>query len=107
MKLELSTPQSTSADVPIKKTYIKDKLENLGISLEDISLGDFDVVGEYTAKKTRPRNSELYKKVGAFFRPNYERGILIYSLIKHYEVETFLEVRNFDDYRIPYADTNN
>ena len=89
MKLKLNTP--TNTDV-IRKVNIKDKLKELGISLDDISLGDFDVIGEYTARKTRPQDSEMYRKVGAFFRPNYERGILIYSLIKHYKVESFLEI---------------
>lgn len=76
----------------IKTIHIKDKLKEMGIALEDLVLGDFDMIGEYTAKKARSRDSELYKEAGAFFRPNYERGMLIYSLIKKYEVESFLEI---------------
>ena len=77
----------------IKSIHIKDKLEEIGIQLDrDINLGDFDSIGEYTAKRTRARGSELYKSVGCFYRPNYERGILIYSLIKKYKLESFLEI---------------
>ena len=76
----------------MEKVMIKDKLEEIGIVFEDLILGDFDTIGEYTAKKVRSRDKELYRSVGAFFRPNYERGILIYSLIKRYEVESFLEI---------------
>ena len=65
----------------MKKVFIKQKLTDIGVSIDDISLGDFDQIGEFTAKKNRSPESELYKKVGCFFRPNYERGILIYSLI--------------------------
>jgi len=76
----------------IKKINIKDKIKSLGINLEDLRLGDFDQIGEVTAKKKRDPGSELYKTVGAFFRPNYERGLLIYSLIKKYNVKSFLEI---------------
>ena len=76
----------------IKRVHIKDKLRDLNLSFEDLNLGNFDHIGEFTAKKSRPPDHPLYKKVGAFFRPNYERGILIYQLIKHYEVESFLEI---------------
>ncbi len=84
-------------DVPprtgdVNKILIKDKLSELGISLDDISLGDFDAIGKFTAEKTRSRGSDLYNEVGAYFRPNYERGILIYSLIKKFKLETFLEI---------------
>tara|TARA_B100000029_G_scaffold411227_1_gene413504 strand:- start:352 stop:1113 length:762 start_codon:yes stop_codon:yes gene_type:complete len=76
----------------INKKHIKQKLEELGVNLSDISLGDFDSIGEFTAKKQRSRDSDLYKSVGAFFRPNYERGILIYTLIKKHKLESFLEI---------------
>ena len=76
----------------IKKIMIQEKLQQLGVSLSDITLGNFDQIGEHTAKKARGGNSDLYKSVGCFFRPNYERGILIYNLIKKYEVESFLEL---------------
>tara|TARA_Y100000034_G_scaffold20628_3_gene23615 strand:- start:6279 stop:7040 length:762 start_codon:yes stop_codon:yes gene_type:complete len=83
----------TKSSKPNKTIHIKDKLEEIGIQIDrDISLGDFDSIGEYTAKRTRTRGSELYKSVGCFYRPNYERGILIYSLIKKYNVKSFLEI---------------
>ncbi len=71
---------------------IKDKLEDIGVHLEDIPLGDFDIIGEYTAKKNRSRDKELYKKVGCFFRPNYERGILMYYLTRKKEFNSILEI---------------
>lgn len=76
----------------MKQTHIKVKLEELGFPVENLSLGDFDAIGEFTAKKNRNPGSELYKKVGCFFRPNYERGLLIYSLIRHYKVKSYLEI---------------
>lgn len=76
----------------MKQTHIKVKLEELGFPVENLSLGDFDAIGEFTAKKNRNPESELYKKVGCFFRPNYERGMLIYSLVRHYKVKTYLEI---------------
>lgn len=76
----------------MKRIDIRDKLEQLDFSLDDVVLGDFDLIGEYTAKKSRDRNSDLYKEVGCFFRPNYERGILIYHLIKRFEIRNMLEV---------------
>lgn len=76
----------------MKQTHIKVKLEELGFPVENLSLGDFDAIGEFTAKKNRNPGSELYKKVGCFFRPNYERGMLIYSLVRHYKVKTYLEI---------------
>lgn len=76
----------------MKTIHIKDKLEELNFSLDDLVLGDFDVIGEWCAKKQRSRDSELYKTAGAFFRPNYERGLLIYSLIHEYNIKSFLEI---------------
>lgn len=76
----------------MKQINIKDKLEEIGMPVESLSLGDFDRIGEFTAKKARDPNSELYNKVGCFFRPNYERGLLIYSLIKTYKLESYLEI---------------
>lgn len=76
----------------MKQIHIKNKLSEIGMPVESLSLGDFDGIGEFSAKKTRDPNSDLYKKVGAFFRPNYERGLLIYSLIKQYSLKTYLEI---------------
>jgi len=71
---------------------IRDKLKELDSPVEEISLGDFDVIGHYTANKPRPRGSELYNKHGCFFRANYERGILAYTLVKKFGIESFLEI---------------
>ena len=71
---------------------IRKKLEEIGMPAESLILGDFDFIGEYTAKKNRSPQSELFKNVGCFFRPNYERGLLIYSLIKKYNLKSFLEI---------------
>ena len=76
----------------MRKIFIKDKLEEIGVSLDMICLGDFDQIGEYTAKKTRDPSSDLYSKVGCFFRPNYERGILLHSLIKTFNISSVLEI---------------
>ena len=71
---------------------IKKKLEMIDFSLEEVSLGDFDAIGEYTAKKSRDPKSDLYKSVGCFFRPNYERGILLYAMVKKYNIQSYLEI---------------
>tara|TARA_B100001123_G_scaffold437566_2_gene570064 strand:- start:10936 stop:11676 length:741 start_codon:yes stop_codon:yes gene_type:complete len=76
----------------IKKVFIKDKLEEIGFSLDRISLGDFDQIGEMTAKKARDPSKDLYKSVGCFFRPNYERGILLHSLIATFNISSILEI---------------
>lgn len=76
----------------MKIKHIKDKLAELDFPIEYLSLGDFDAIGEFTAKKHRDPSNELYKKVGCFYRPNYERGLLIYSLIRKYKVKSYLEI---------------
>ena len=88
---------SSSSNIPertgdIRKIHIKDKLLSLGFEISDFTLGDFDYIGEFTAKKQRSPDSDLYKEVGAFFRPNYERGLLISALIKKYDVKSYLEI---------------
>jgi len=70
---------------------ITDKLRSLGINPNDIVLGDFDFIGEFTAKKLRAPSDKFYKS-SAFFRPNYERGILIYYLILSGGITSYLEV---------------
>lgn len=76
----------------MKRINIKDKLQSINVELSTLTLGDFDLIGEGTAKKMRSQSDPLYKSAGAFFRPNYERGILIYSLIKRFEIKSFLEI---------------
>lgn len=76
----------------MKKTFIIDKLNQLEVPLETLSLGEFDYIGEFTAKKSRSKDDTLFKTKGCFFRPNYERGILIYSLIKRFEIKSMLEI---------------
>ena len=79
-------------DTRMKIINIKEKLNEIGTPVEDVVLGVFDSIGEHTAKKQRGPNSDLYHKAGAYFRPNYERGILIYNLIKRYKLKSFLEI---------------
>lgn len=76
----------------MKSIFIKEKLKEMGVVLEDIRMGDFDIIGEYTAKKNRSYDTENYQKYGCFFRPNYERGILMYYLIGKFKVSSVLEV---------------
>lgn len=76
----------------MKKINIKDKLVQIGVSLDGIVLGDFDVLGEVTAKRTRSPDDPNYKKVGAYYRSNYERGILIYYLIRQFNLTSMLEI---------------
>jgi predicted O-methyltransferase YrrM len=76
----------------MRKIHIREKLEELGFPVDTLSIGDFDAIGEFTAKKNRTPDNELYKKVGCFYRPNYERGLLIYSLIRKYKISSYLEV---------------
>jgi hypothetical protein len=77
---------------PQRVINIKQKFQELDVSLDEISLGDFDYIGEITVKSMRDPQSELWRKVGAFFKPNLERGLLIYSLIKKYKLDSYLEV---------------
>ena len=76
----------------MEEKLILEKLKEWDVHLEDICLGDFDYIGQHTALKNRTTESELYKKAGCYFRPNYERGILIYNLIRNCEINTMLEI---------------
>lgn len=76
----------------MKTIHIKDKLESMGVVLEGISMGDFDYIGEFTAKRQRGPNDENYNKYGAFYRANYERGILIYYLIRQFNLTSMMEI---------------
>ena len=44
----------------MKVTHITQKLAQLESPVESLVLGDFDAIGEFTAKKNRDINSELY-----------------------------------------------
>ena len=76
----------------MKIINIREKLEEMGTPVESVPLGLFDSIGEHTAKKQRGPESNLYHSAGAYFRPNYERGILIYNLIKKHKLKSFLEI---------------
>ena len=76
----------------MKTVIIHEKLVELGVDLKDIQLGDFDQIGEYCAKRTRSPGSELYNKVGCYYRANYERGIVAYFLVKKYKLTSVLEL---------------
>jgi predicted O-methyltransferase YrrM len=87
---EVRMPPTPTGD--IKRKHVRDVLQELGMPVENIELGLFDEIGEVTARKKRSRDNELYKTAGAYFRPNYERGLLIYALIKHLKINSFLEI---------------
>jgi len=76
----------------MRTVNIRQKLEEMGVVLDSIVMGDFDHIGEFTAKRNREPNDPNYKKHGMFFRPNYERGILIYYLIRQFNLTSMLEV---------------
>ena len=71
---------------------IKQKLEEMDVQLDSIVMGDFDYIGEFTAKRDRNPIDPFYKKHGAFYRSNYERGILIYNLIRQNNLTSMLEI---------------
>tara|TARA_Y100001973_G_C5164562_1_gene315376 strand:- start:476 stop:1177 length:702 start_codon:yes stop_codon:yes gene_type:complete len=76
----------------MKKVMVQEKLSQLQVNIEDIILGDFDAIGEYTAKKNRDPSSDHYKTSGCFFRPNYERGILMYYMVEKLRLSSVLEI---------------
>lgn len=76
----------------MKTLNIKEKLESIGVSPDSVVMGDFDQIGEFTAKRDRRPDDPNYKKYGAFYRSNYERGILIYHLIRQYGLTSMLEI---------------
>ena len=76
----------------MKQISIKEKLKDMGINIKDIPLGDFDQIGEFTAKKNRTIDNIFYKKAGCYFRPNYERGILMYYLTQKLDFKSVLEI---------------
>ena len=76
----------------MKTIRIDKKLEEIGVDVDSIVMGDFDSIGEFSAKRQRAQDDPNYKKYGAFYRANYERGILIYSLIRQYNLTSMLEI---------------
>jgi hypothetical protein len=76
----------------MKKVGIKEKLESMGVDPSTIVMGDFDYIGRFTAERQRGQDDPNYKKYGSFYRSNYERGILIYYLIRTYNIESVLEI---------------
>lgn len=76
----------------MKKLNIKEKLKAIGVDVADVNLGEFDQIAEMTAKRSRDPNDKLFKTVGAFYRSNYERGILVYYLIKQFNLTSMLEI---------------
>lgn len=77
----------------IDVTTIDKVLHDLDVVIgDDIAMGDFDVLGWHLASKVRSRESANYKKYGAIFRPNYERGILMHSLIQRKNLYKVLEI---------------
>lgn len=76
----------------MKTIRIDKKLEAMGVALDSIQMGDFDYIGEFTAKRDRKPGDPNYQKYGAFYRSNYERGILIYYLIRQHNLSSLLEV---------------
>ena len=76
----------------MKHINIKTKLEEMGVAVDGIIMGDFDYIGEFTAKRDRRPDDPNYKRYGAFYRANYERGILIYYLIRQFNLTSMLEI---------------
>lgn len=76
----------------MKVLNIKDKLAEIGIDHTNVVLGDYDYIGEFTAKRTRNPSDPNYKKYGFTYKSNYERAILICSLIQVYNLQSFIEV---------------
>lgn len=76
----------------MKIVNIKDKLTSIGVQLSDISLGTFDFIGKFTAERQRDQNDPNFHKCGAFYRSNYERGIVVYYLIRQFNLTSLLEI---------------
>jgi predicted O-methyltransferase YrrM len=76
----------------MKIINIKQKLEEFDVPLSSIRLGDFDYIGHFTAERHRQPDDANYSKIGCFYRSNYERGILIYYLIRKFNLTSMLEI---------------
>lgn len=75
----------------MKHEDIKETLTRFGVDWKTVDLVPFDAIGETCARKVRDANSELAKRNGLYFRPNYERGILIDSIISK-SCDSYLEI---------------
>lgn len=72
--------------------HIEDFLSSLSVHKDDIVLGHFDNIGKFTAERSREPSHPLFRTAGAVYRANYERGILVYYLIKHFKLKSVLEI---------------
>ena len=74
-------------------TYCPKKLEELNFSLDDLTLGDFDLIGEWCCEKNKEDAiTNCIKQQVLSLGPNYERGLIIYALILEYDIKSFLEI---------------
>ena len=97
---------SEENDVPertgkIKKIHIVEKLESIGVTLDQVALGDFDQIGEFTAKKRRDPSSDLYKSVRDLigndkinYIPLSNREFLDYNRILIADIENSIQFSN-------------
>jgi hypothetical protein len=76
----------------MKILNIKDYLDSIDVTVEGIELGDFDYIGKFTAERTRQKGDVNYKKFGLYYRSAFERGILVYYLIRQFNLSSMLEV---------------
>jgi hypothetical protein len=76
----------------MKVIHIKEYLAKLGYDWREISLGDFDVIGDLCARRNRSPGDENWRKFGAFYRSDYERGIMMYHLIRRLKARSLLEI---------------
>ena len=73
--------------------HIHQKLEDLGVSHDSVIMGDFDYIGEYTAKRRRDPSEENYKKYWHEVQLEFQEefGVLIISILK--KSKTLKDVR--------------
>lgn len=77
----------------MQRKTIKDKLQELDIELgTNTPVGLFDRIAEFTIKSVHDQGSEEFLKVGAFSKKNLEHGLLLYAIIKKYELTSCLEL---------------
>jgi hypothetical protein len=76
----------------IETLFIRDFLSKIDVYSESVNLGEFDYIGEFTAKSQRSPLTPEYSKLGAFFRNDYERGILLYYLVRMLKISSVFEL---------------